>query len=74
VAIAHRAASSANTGSGLAPMAETVASRRLQGVLLRRWVERAFAWLSHNRRMGKDYERLCSTGEAFVYVAMSCLW
>jgi putative transposase len=29
-------------------------------VLPRRWVvERSFAWISHNRRMSKDYERLC---------------
>jgi putative transposase len=36
-------------------------------VLPRRWVvERTFAWISHNRRMAKDYERLCATGEAFV--------
>jgi putative transposase len=35
-------------------------------VLPRRWVvERTFAWISHNRRMSKDYERLCATGEAF---------
>jgi hypothetical protein len=41
-------------------------------VLPRRWVvERTFAWLCHNRRMSKDYERLCATGEAFVYVAIS---
>ena len=40
-------------------------------VLPRRWVvERTFAWLGHNRRMSKDYERLCSTAEAFVYAAM----
>jgi putative transposase len=40
-------------------------------VLPRRWVvERTFAWLSQNRRMSKDYERLCATGEAFVYAAM----
>ena len=40
-------------------------------VLPRRWVvERTFAWIGHNRRMAKDYERLCATGEAFVYVAM----
>ena len=39
-----------------------------------RWVvERTFAWLSHNRRMSKDYERLCATSEAFVYVAMTRL-
>jgi transposase len=37
-------------------------------VLPRRWVvERSFAWICHNRRMSKDYERLCATGEAFVY-------
>ena len=43
-------------------------------VLARRWVvERTFAWISHNRRMAKDYERLCATGEAFVYVAMTRL-
>ena len=42
--------------------------------LPRRWVvERTFAWLSHNRRMSKDYERLCATGEAFVYIAMTRL-
>ena len=43
-------------------------------VLPRRWVvERTFAWLSQNRRMSKDYERLCVTGEAFVYAAMTRL-
>ena len=34
-------------------------------------MERTFAWICHNRRMStKDYERLCATGEAFVYAAM----
>ena len=29
-------------------------------VIKRRWVaERTFAWICHNRRMAKDYERLC---------------
>ena len=43
-------------------------------VLPRRWVvERTFAWLGQNRRMSKDYERLCSTSEAFVYVALTHL-
>ncbi len=43
-------------------------------VLPRRWVvERTFAWIGHNRRMAKDYERLCATGEAFVYAAMTRL-
>jgi putative transposase len=48
--------------------------RRGFEVLPRRWVvERTFAWLCHNRRMNKDYERLCATAEAFVYVAMTRL-
>jgi putative transposase len=39
--------------------------------LPRRWVvERTFSWLSQNRRMSKDYERLCASAEAFIYVAM----
>ena len=43
-------------------------------VLPRRWVvERSLAWICHNRRMSKDYERLCASGEAFVYAAMSSL-
>ena len=42
--------------------------------LPRRWVtERTFAWISHYRRMDRDHERLCGTGEAFVYAAMSRL-
>ena len=42
--------------------------------LSRRWVaERIFAWISHNRRMAKDYERLCSTGEAFIQASMTRL-
>src|SRR5215216_80559 len=43
-------------------------------VLPRRWVvERTFTWISHNRRMSKDYERLAQTSEAFIYVAMTRL-
>jgi putative transposase len=43
-------------------------------VLPRRWVvERSFAWIGQNRRMSKDYEKLCATSEAFVYAAMSRL-
>ena len=39
--------------------------------LPRRWVvERTFSWLGQNRRMSKDYERLCESTEAFVYAAM----
>jgi len=39
----------------------------------RRVAERTFAWISHNRRMAKDHERLCLTGEAFVHAAMARL-
>lgn len=53
---------------------EELPKRRGFELLPRRWVaERTFAWLSHNRRMSKDYERLCSTGEAFVYATMTRL-
>jgi putative transposase len=42
--------------------------------LPRRWVaERTFGWISHNRRMAKDYEHLCSTGEALIHAAMTRL-
>jgi transposase len=35
--------------------------------LPRRWVvERTFSWLGQNKRMSKDYERLCASAEAFV--------
>lgn len=40
-------------------------------VLPRRWVvERTFAWQGQQRRLSKDYERLCVTSEAFIYLAM----
>jgi putative transposase len=43
-------------------------------VLPRRWVvERTFAWLGRNRRLGKDYEALPATEEAWIYLAMSRL-
>ena len=43
-------------------------------VLPRRWVvEHTFSWLGQNRRMSKDYERLCASAEAFVYAAMTRL-
>lgn len=52
---------------------ELLPARRFQ-VLPRRWVvERSFAWIGHNRRMSKDYEKVCATSEAFVYAAMSRL-
>ena len=43
-------------------------------VLPRRWVvERTFAWLGRNRRLSKDYERLCETTETWIYLAMTKL-
>ena len=40
-------------------------------VLPRRWVvERSFAWLGRSRRLSKDYEALCETSQAFVFIAM----
>jgi putative transposase len=42
-------------------------------VICEQSIERTFAWISHNRRMSKDHERLCSTGETFVHAAMARL-
>ena len=40
-------------------------------VLPRRWVvERTFAWQAQARRLSKDYELLCSTSAAMIYVCM----
>lgn len=40
-------------------------------VLPKRWVvERTFGWLVKHRRLSKDYEALCETSEAMVYVVM----
>jgi putative transposase len=40
-------------------------------VLPKRWViERTFAWISRNRRLARDYERLAVSSEAFIYAAM----
>lgn len=45
-----------------------------RGILPRRWVvERTISWLSHNRRLSRDYERSCATSEAWIYIAMSRL-
>jgi putative transposase len=42
-------------------------------VICEQSIERTLAWIDHNRRMSKDYERLAATSEAFIYVAMSRL-
>jgi putative transposase len=40
-------------------------------VLPKRWViERTNAWISRQRRLARDYERLVSCCEAFIYIAM----
>jgi len=49
-------------------------SDKLKGfvVLPRRWVvERTFAWLTHCRRLSKDYEALPASSEAMIYIAMT---
>ena len=59
---------------GVAIDPEKLSGPRRFGDLPRRWVvERTFSWLDQNRRMSKDYERLATTSEAFIYVAMSRL-
>jgi len=41
-------------------------------VLSRRWVvERTNAWITHHRRLSRDFEGTHSSSEAFIYLAMS---
>ena len=52
---------------------EIVAKSQAGGfvVLPKRWiVERTFGWLGRSRRLSKDYEGLCETGEAWILIAM----
>lgn len=43
-------------------------------VIAKRWVvERTISWLDRNRRLSKNYERLASRAEAFVYLGMTKL-
>ena len=63
----------AKEGVAIDPEKLSLVRRRFED-LPRRWVvERTFSWLGQNRRMSKDYERLATTSEAFVYVAMTRL-
>jgi transposase len=40
-------------------------------VVPKRWiVERTLAWISHNRRLARDFERYARTAAAFVRLAM----
>ena len=39
----------------------------------RRCIFIAFAWISHDRRTAKDYERLPKTAKALIYAAMTRL-
>ena len=40
-------------------------------VLPKRWViERTNAWITRNRRLARDYERVAESSEAFIYIAM----
>ena len=53
---------------------EFISEKDPRPFLPKRWVvERTFSWLSQNRRMSKDYERLPESAEAFIYAAMSRL-
>jgi putative transposase len=57
----------------LTPVERPEGQRGFQ-VLPRRWVvERTFGWLCQSRRLSKDYERLCETSEALIYLAMTRL-
>ncbi|HYX49045.1 MAG TPA: transposase, partial [Ktedonobacteraceae bacterium] len=41
-------------------------------VLPKRWVvERTFGWITRSRRLSRDFEGSYSSGEAFIYLAMT---
>ena len=43
-------------------------------MLPKRWGgERIFAWLTRNRRLAKDWDKLSATTETWIYLAMSRL-
>jgi len=39
------------------------------GNIVRRSVERFFAWINRNRRLAKDFEGTVASAEAFLYAA-----
>ena len=39
-------------------------------VICEQSIERTLSWIDQQRRMSKDYERLCASGEALMYAAM----
>ena len=52
---------------------QTDVPRQAELVICDYAIERTFAWLGRNRRLLKDYERLCETTEAWTYLAMTRL-
>jgi transposase len=48
-------------------------ARQAELVICDNAIERTFAWLGRNRRLSKDYERLCETTETWIYLAMTRL-
>jgi putative transposase len=43
-------------------------------ILPKRWViERTNAWITHNRRLARNFECLPASSEAFIYIAMTRL-
>jgi putative transposase len=53
---------------------DSLRSKGFRGVLPRRWVvERTLSWLGQSRRLSKDYEKLCETGETLIYIVMARL-
>ena len=45
--------------------------RQTELVVCNQSIERTFSWCGQSRRLSKDYERLCATSEAVVYLAMT---
>ena len=67
---AKTAAAIAKTGSWKLEIVKRSEPHRFV-VLPKRWiVERTLAWISHNRRLARDFERYARSAAAFVRLAM----
>ena len=67
---AKTAAAIAKTGSWKLEIVKRNEPHRFV-VLPKRWiVERTLAWISHNRRLARDFERYARSAAAFVRLAM----
>jgi transposase len=67
---AKAAAAIAKTGSWKLEIVKRNVPHRFVGLPKRRTVERTLAWISHNRRLARDFEHYARSAGAFVRLTM----